>query len=187
MNIRKQGKKVFQNLTEVQAKVDSILKKYKVHDVLEVSIEETSTTETKPKYGNKPDRTIVSTLFHVTPHVEEFAYLKAKELFGWRVYATNKSAEDLSFENVVLSYRDQFIIEHEFHRLKGVCLSLTPIYIQKDNRIDGLVKFLTIALRVLGLLEIPLHNSIKKEGRLWMDYSNIIPKNLLINLKRNEF
>ena len=64
----------------------------------------------------------------------------------------------------MLSYRDQFIIEHEFHRLKGVCLSLTPIYIQKDNRIDGLVKFLTIALRVLGLLEIPLHNSIKKRG-----------------------
>ncbi|MDD5189167.1 MAG: transposase [Methanoregula sp.] len=107
---------------------------------------------------------IVSTLFYVTPHVEESAYQKAKDLFGWHVYATSKSAEDLSFENVVLSYRDQFIIEHEFHRLKGVCLSLTPIYLQKDNRIDGLVKFLTIALRVLGLLEIPLHNSIKKRG-----------------------
>ena len=164
MNIRKQGKKVFQNLTEVQEKVDAILKKYDVQEVLSVSIEETSITKPTGKYGNKPERTIVSTLFHVTPHVEESAYLKAKELFGWRVYATNKSAEDLSFENVVLSYRDQFIIEHEFHRLKGVCLSLTPIYIQKDNRIDGLVKFLTIALRVLGLLEIPLHNSIKKRG-----------------------
>jgi len=164
MNIRKQGKKVFQNLTEVQEKVDAILKKYDVQEVLSVSIEETSITKPTGKYGNKPERTIVSTLFHVTPHVEESAYLKAKELFGWRVYATNKSAEDLSFENVVLSYRDQFIIEHEFHRLKGVCLSLTPIYIQKDNRIDGLVKFLTIALRVLGLLEIPLRNSIKKRG-----------------------
>ncbi len=164
MNVRKQGKKVLQNLTEVQEKVDTILKKYKVHDMLDVSIEETSTTDTKSKNGNKPERTIVSTLFHVTPHLEESAYQKAKELFGWRVYATNKSAEDLSFENVVLSYRDQFIIEHEFHRLKGVCLSLTPIYLQKDNRIDGLVKFLTIALRVLGLLEIPLHNSIKKRG-----------------------
>ena len=164
MNIRKQGKKVFQNLTEVQAKVDSILKKYNVRDVFSVSIEETSIPEPKGKYGNKPQRIIESSLFRVTPHVEGSAYQKAKVLFGWRVYATNKAAEDLSFENVVLSYRDQFIIEHEFHRLKGVCLSLTPIYIQKDNRIDGLVKFLTIALRVLGLLEIPIHNSIKKRG-----------------------
>ncbi|MDD3136257.1 MAG: transposase [Methanoregula sp.] len=164
MNIRKQEKKVLQNLNEVQAKVDTILKKFKVHDVLDVSIEQTSTPATKSKYGNKPERTIVPTVFHVTPHVEESAYQKAKELFEWHVYATNMSAEDLSFENVELSYRDQFIIEHEFHRLKGVCLSLIPIYLQKDNRIDGLVKFLTIALRVLGLLEIPLHNSIKKRG-----------------------
>ena len=164
MNIRKQGKKVLKNLTEVQEKVDSILKNHDVQEVLGVSIEETSTTEKKGKYKNKPRRIIESSLFQVTPHVEESAYQKAKELFGWRVYATNKAAEDLSFENVVLSYRDQFIIEHEFHRLKGVCLSLTPIYIQKDNRIDGLVKFLTIALRVLGLLEIPIHDSLKKQG-----------------------
>lgn len=164
MNIRKQGKKVYQNFTEVQKKVDAILKKYSVQKVLSVTIDETLIRTEKGKYGNKPPRIIEVSQFLITSHIDEAEYKKDKELCGWRVYATNKAVEDFSFEKVVLSYRDQFIIEHEFHRLKGVCLSLTPIYIQKDNRIDGLVKLLTLALRILGMIEIPIHDSIKKRG-----------------------
>ncbi len=164
MNIRKQGKKVYQNFTEVQKKVDTVLKKYSVQKVLSVTIDETLLLKEKGKYGNKPSRIIEVPQFQITSHIDETEYIKEKELCGWRVYTTNKAVEDFSFEQVVLSYRDQFIIEHEFHRLKGVCLSLTPIYIQKDNRIDGLVKLLTLALRILGMIEIPIHDSIRKRG-----------------------
>ena len=165
MNKRGRGRKVYKSLTEVEEKVVSVLKRYQVQEVLSVTIEEALITETKRKYGNKPQKVIESSLFHVTPHIKESAYLIAKELFGWRVFATNKPREDLSFENVVLSYREQFIIEHQFNRLKGVCLSLTPIYIQKGNRIDGLVKLLTLALKIIGLIEIPIHDSINKRGK----------------------
>ncbi|NLL10620.1 MAG: hypothetical protein GX268_07010 [Methanomicrobiales archaeon] len=37
---------------------------------------------------------------------------------------TNKPANDLSMQDVVLTYRDQYIIEHQFHRLKGKALSI---------------------------------------------------------------
>jgi transposase len=39
-------------------------------------------------------------------------------------------------------------------RLKGRPLSLTPMYSQRDDRITGLIRLPTIALRVLTLLEV---------------------------------
>jgi len=183
MNIRKQGKKVYQNFTEVQKKVDAILKKYSVQKILSVTIDETLIRDEKGKYGNKPPRIIEISQFQIISDIDEAEYMKDKELCGWRVYATNKTVEDFSFEKVVLSYRDQFIIEHEFHRLKGVCLSLTPIYIQKGNRIDGLVKLLTLALRVLGMIEIPIHDSIKKRGTALDGLFEYNPKKSLVKPK----
>src|SRR5690606_31121719 len=66
----------------------------------------------------------------------------------------------LSIEAVVLAYRDQYVVEHAFHRLKGKCLSLTPIHLQKDEWIDGLVKLLTIPLRILVVIDKTLQDSI---------------------------
>jgi transposase len=37
---------------------------------------------------------------------------------------------------VVLANRDQYVVEHAFYRLKGKCLSLTPIHVQKDEMIE---------------------------------------------------
>jgi transposase len=77
---------------------------------------------------------------------------------------TNKSEDLLSIEEVVLAYRDQYVVEHAFHRLKGKCLSLTPIHLQKDERIDGLVKLLTIPLRILVVIDKTLQDSIARRG-----------------------
>jgi hypothetical protein len=57
------------------------LKRYQVQEVLSVTIEEASITETKRKYGDNPQEVIESPLFHANPNTQEYAYLIKKELF----------------------------------------------------------------------------------------------------------
>jgi transposase len=45
------------------------------------------------------------------------------------------------------------VVERNFSRLKGRPLSLTPLYVQRDDHRVGLVRLLTLALRVITLLE----------------------------------
>ena len=45
-------------------------------------------------------------------------------VFGWRVYATNQTAEELSVEQAVLAYREEYLIEpfvadYRFRRADG--------------------------------------------------------------------
>ena len=52
-----------------------------------------------------------------------------------------------------MAYRDEYLVERGFGRLKGKPLSLSPMYVQSDQRATGLVRLLSIGLRVLTLLE----------------------------------
>src|SRR5260370_34083726 len=73
--------------------------------------------------------------------------------FGWRVYATNQPQELLLLEQAVWAYREDYLVEHGFGRLKGKPLSLSPMYVQSDRRATGLIHLLSVGLRVLALLE----------------------------------
>ena len=56
-------------------------------------------------------------------------------------------------EQAVEAYRDEYRVERNFERLKGHPFSIAPLYVQRDDHRIGLVRLLTIALRVLTLLE----------------------------------
>jgi transposase len=84
---------------------------------------------------------------------DETAIQAAIARLGWRVYGTNQPTEQLSLEQAVLAYREEYRVERNFGRLKGKPLSLTPMYLQEDHRATGLIRLLSIGLRVLSLLE----------------------------------
>jgi hypothetical protein len=88
----------------------------------------------------------------VTASVDEEAVGAAVRQLGWRVYATNQPAEQLSLEQAVLAYRSAYLIEQDFGRLKGRPLSLTPMYLERDDHATGLIRLLSIGLRVLTRL-----------------------------------
>jgi transposase len=54
---------------------------------------------------------------------------------GWRVYATNHTARELSLSQAGLAYRQHYLEERGFGRLKGRALSLTPMYLSTPRRI----------------------------------------------------
>ena len=80
--------------------------------------------------------------------------------FGWRVYVSNAPNQRLSFEQATLSYRDEWIIEHGFHRLKGKSLGATPLFVQRDDQVQGLLNLLSLGLRLLTLIEFVVHRQL---------------------------
>ncbi len=59
----------------------------------------------------------------------------------------------LSLPQAILYYRDQWLLERGFHHFKHGQLPALPIYFQNQDRIVGLMFLLTLALRVLMLIE----------------------------------
>jgi len=65
---------------------------------------------------------------------------------------------------VVWAYRGQYRIEDDWSRLKGRSLGLTPLYLQDEGRIAGLVYLLSLALRVLTLVEWQVRERLQQQG-----------------------
>jgi transposase len=55
-------------------------------------------------------------------------------------------------------------VERSLGRLKGRPLSLTPMYVQRDDHATGLIRLLSVALRVLTLLEFVGRRQLAAEG-----------------------
>jgi len=66
------------------------------------------------------------------------AIAQDKQTFGWRVYVTNACLEQLSFQDAVLTYRDQWILS-EGSIASRASLSATPFFVQRDDQLTGLV------------------------------------------------
>jgi transposase len=54
------------------------------------------------------------------------------------------------------------LIERGFHRLKGAPLSLNPLFVKRDDQVAGLTNLLSIAVRLLTLLEFVVRRQLKQ-------------------------
>ena len=138
---------------EADAAITAILERHAVGGLLDVTL--TATAHTRPirAYRGRPAREETTYTLEVTSTRVEAAITAAVDRLGWRVYATNRTAAELDAAQVVLAYRDQYLAEHALGRLKGAPLSLSPVYLSRDDHVTGLVRLLTLALRALSLLE----------------------------------
>lgn len=101
-------------------------------------------------------------LVTVIPREEVIA--EAKQLLGWRFYATNAPAKRLSMVDVLRVYRVGVpTIERDFSRLKGKPLGLHPLFVRRDDHIKGLIRLLSLALRFLTLVEYVARCSLEEE------------------------
>jgi len=150
-NYRK-GKKRFGEEAPLRQKVEAFLQRFRVQGLLQVSYE-VRQTEGFAKYR---------TPYEYRLHVErdEAAIQRAQASLGWRVYATNAPVQQLPLPRAILAYRQEYLVERSFGRLKGKSLSLSPMYLQIDHRATGLIRLLTIALRVLTLLEFVVRRGL---------------------------
>lgn len=157
------GRRQFDDPEVLQQAIDAILTRYDVAELLSVELERQVTTRQIRKYRDRPARTEEKVRYQVHVTRREEAIEEAKERLGWRVYATNAPAEQLSLTKTVLAYRDQYLAERSFSRLKGLLLAMLPLYVQRDDHAEGLIHLLTIALRTLVIIEFVVRRSLAEE------------------------
>jgi len=162
MNIPKKGRKVIKTITEAQARVKAILSKYRVNGLISVSYKENKISKDRRQYKDNPAGVDVKTRVMVAPEIDDKSYAYAKNIAGWKVFVTNKPVDELSLEQVILTYRNQWIVEDIFSRIKGKQISLDPMQLSRDDHIEGLIKFLTIVVRVQILIEVKIADKILK-------------------------
>jgi transposase len=116
----------------------------------------------KRAYRDRPVREEKEVFFEIEVQRDEGAIEQKKREMGWQVYATN--GLEMSVEQVVWAYRGQYRIENDWSRLKGRPLGLTPVYLQDEGRMQGLVYLLSVALRLLTLVEWQVRERLRQEG-----------------------
>jgi len=163
LNKRGRGKQRFTEVDSLRQAAEAILERYQVQGLLRLSYEEEVTQRPVRRYRNRPAMVREERQVTVTVRVDEEAVQAAGRRLGWRVYATNQPPEQLSLGQAVLAYRSEYIIGRGFGRLKGQPLSLTPMYLQRDDYATGLIRLLSIGLRVLTLLEFVVRHRLAAE------------------------
>jgi transposase len=158
---RKQGKKQLFHAELIEA-AEAILTREGVVGLLSYTVQTRMKTRQVRAYGDRPVRQETEVFFAIDVQRNETRIEEKKREMGWQVYATNALA--MLLLQVVWGYRGQYRIEDDWSRLKGRPLGLTPMYLQDEGRMQGLVYLLSLALRLLSLLEWGVRERLRKEG-----------------------
>lgn len=164
LNQRGRGRKRYQEINDLRQAVVEIVQRHQVEDFLWLRYDQHLTTRPKRAYRGQPAGMTEDRQAIVEVRVDEVALASAIERLGWRVYGTNQPSAQLSLDQAVLAYRQEYQVERSLGRLKGQPLSLRPMYVQRDDHATGLIRLLSIALRVLTLLEFVVRRQLAAEG-----------------------
>lgn len=164
LNEHKQGKKRLETSAEMDKAAQAILDRHHIKGLVKLTISEQVDERPLRAYGARPASVCSERTLTVQAEVDEAAVQELTRRFGWRVYATNSPLHCLSLEQAVLAYREEFLVERGFGRIKGKQLSLTPMYLQSDKRATGLIRLLSICLRVLVLLEFQVRRRLAENN-----------------------
>jgi transposase len=167
-----QGKRQIKEEEMLVARADAILEKYEVTGLLMYQYTQESRQEEKLVGSGRdgPNR-LRQVIEHVRYQITEVqrntqAIAKHVATLGWRAYGTNAPQTRLSFENAVLEYRNEFRIERVFGRFKGDQLAIAPLFVKRDDQVVGLTRLLSLAVRVLTLMEFVVRRSLQEQDRV---------------------
>jgi transposase len=149
----RRGKKRISSRTELDAKLAQIIEQAQVAGLLTVTVAEQWQERPVRRHKERPAYVAREWAFSISVAADEQAVAAAVANFGWRVYATNREAAEFGLEQAVLCYWEEYLVEQSFGRLKGAPLSLSPLYLQRDDHAVGLVRLLSLGVRVLALVE----------------------------------
>lgn len=160
------GNQPLRSVPEVQSKVEALLQKYGCNAFFRIRYLECSDTRPARRSRRQPDTEVSQNRATFEVEFDEHAFHRHQKRLGWRRFVTNTPVKLLPLPLVVSTYRGQPHIERGFSRLKGSPLSLCPMYLSKDEHIKGLLRLLSIALRILTLTDHACRRSLRQESVL---------------------
>jgi transposase len=161
LTVRKQGKKPLVH-AELMEAAQAIVTREGVNGLLSHTVRAMTATRPVRAYRGRPRRQETEVFFEIDVCRAETRIQEKKREMGWQAYGTN--ALTMTLAQAVWAYRGQYRIEDDWSRLKGRSLGLTPLYLQDEERIQGLVYLLSLALRILTLLEWVVRERLQNEG-----------------------
>ena len=147
------GRRQFTEVAPLQEAIQALLTQYAVEGLLTVQLQRKTHQRAIRAYGDRPARVEKQCRYVVHIRSDTAAIDRREQTLGWRVYATNVPRRALTLSQAVQAYRDEYLVERNFTRLKGRPLSLSPLWLTREDHAIGLVRLLTLAARVLALVE----------------------------------
>jgi transposase len=144
--------------TELAQAAEKILARRASQDLFSLTIAENVTEQRRYLGPGRPGPNRSQQVVEVRqPYLQVQRNLTAiqerDQLAGWRIHVTNVPPDQMSLAQAIGYYRDEFLVEHGFHRFKHGSLPVLPLFLQLPERICGLMLLLLVALQVLTLLE----------------------------------
>ncbi len=92
------------------------------------------------------------------------AIASAQQGLGWQLQVTNVPVAHLDVAQVTAAYRAGWHVEHDFHKLKERPVGLSPLFVWREDQLLGLTRLLTLALRLLTLIETQVACGLIADG-----------------------
>jgi transposase len=162
---RGRGKRQWDDLDALQQAAQTILKKRRVEGLLQIRYHQEVERRTIRKYGDRPARTEEQVRYVIQVDRDQAAIHAARRLMGWRLYVSNAPCEMLPLTEAVRTYRSASYIERDFGRFKGRPLGIRPLYVRREDHTKGLVRLLSLALRVLTVVEHVVRRQLCSTGQ----------------------
>jgi len=104
---------------------------------------------------------------HVRSHITRIAregdnIAALTQRFGWKAFVTNAGHTRLSLQDAVVCYRNAYRVERIFTRLKSRG-HIAPLFVKRNDQIEGLTSLLTLGVRVLTVMECVLRRSLEND------------------------
>jgi transposase len=164
------GRTPFTTGWQLDQAIAAVLTEHEVQGLLEVSHDYEQTSRTKyvgpGRSGpNRPKTTEWSVRYRIaTVRRDEPAIARHVARMGWQLQVTNAPAVRLSLGDSLLAYRGGICLERAFHLLKDKPLGIRPLFVRRDDQVQGLTHLVTLALRVLTLFEVLVRRGQEQGG-----------------------
>ena len=162
------GKRQLRDGETLQVAITGVLARHDVAGLLTATWERHATTVTRyvgrGRGGpDRPTRTQLQVRYALTGvQRNEEAIAARRHRLGWRVQVTNAPMDRLPLPQAVRHYRSGWSLEGDFHLLKDLPLGLSPLFVWQAKQITGMTRLLTLALRLLTLLETQVRRGLEQ-------------------------
>lgn len=153
------GKRALRDEATLQARVTALLAQYQVTDLLRPQweqVEERRTHYVGRGRGSATRATVaqVRVYYRITGVERVASAITAyQQDVGWALQITNAPVAQLTLSQATQTYCGGWRLEHTFHQFKDRPVGVSPLFVWRDAQIRGLTRLLTLALRLLTLIE----------------------------------
>jgi len=162
------GKRQITDEPTLQSRIEQIGKAHRVQGLLRVDYERQCSTQIRyigkgRGSANREQHTLEKVRYHIHAIQRDEAAIDAvKQGFGWKAFVTNAPQSALSLADAVLGYRNEYRIERIFNRLKSR-LNIAPLFVKRDEQMQGMTYLLMLGTRVLTLLEFVVRRALQAD------------------------